>query len=260
VDFGIAFEPSTSNVGQAASSPGCNGTDAINAFIPAAQSIAGAGCDRLASTSTGDYSRRRNTVDAGVRYRGTYGPVGLAAYVDYIGSSKVLDSTPVQRALQFDGLNVGIGGIAVTWAGLTVGGMAQGGRFNGQWNLAPKGSSDAFAWLAGASYTYGPFIIGASYYQYGSPGSSGPVSAGISPTVGQRRERGVAAGGTYSLAPGLALFLSYLWGDRKENGFDFITGQVNTIQNTNPVTGVGAGSQNNYVKTQVLTVGTSFTW
>ena len=133
---------------------------------------------------------------------------------------------------QFDGLKVGVGGIAVTWAGLTVGGMAQGGRFNGQWNLAPKGSSDAFAWLAGASYTYGPLVVGASYFDYESPGVRParlrpplPASLRWSASAGSAA---VAAGGTYSVAPGLALFVSYLWGDRKENGYDFITGQTST--------------------------------
>jgi predicted porin len=151
----------------------------------------------------------------------------------------------------------------VTWNGLTVGGMVQGGRFNGQWALAPTGSSDSLAWLAGISYTYGPIVVGASYYQYDSPGASGPAGTGtgttttapgFSPFVGQRRERGVAAGGTYSLAPGLALFASYLWGDRKENGYDFITAQTNTTASPT------AGSLHNSVHSQVFALGTSFTW
>ena len=208
-DLGIAFEPNTGGAGQAAGSSGCNGNDAINASIVAGQNIAGAGCDRLASTTTGDISRRRNTLDVGVRYRGTFGPLGLAAYANYIGSSTVEDSTPAGFAgfvprNRLGGLNLGVGGITVTWNGLTVGGMVQGGWFNGQWALAPTGSSDSLAWLAGISYTYGPIVVGASYYQYDSPGASGPAGTGtgttttapgFSPFVGQRRERGVAAGG-----------------------------------------------------------------
>jgi hypothetical protein len=265
-DFGVSFEPSTANVGLG-SSNGCNGSDAINAFIVNGQGDAGAGCDRLSSTSTGDFSRRRNTVDLGARYRATFGPVGLAAMVDYIGSGKVEDSTVpalTGNRNQFDGLSMGIGGVAVTYAGLTVGGQAQGGRSNGQWNLAPTGSSDALAWLAGASYTFGPVVVGASYYTYYSPGASGPLGSGFgvtgasnlgfSPLVGQRRERGVAAGGTYSVAPGLALFLSYLWGDRKENGFDFLSGQTSTPLSPN------LGANHNYVHSQVLTLGAGLSW
>ncbi len=266
VDFGIAYEPNTGNVGEAAGSSGCNGSDSINAFIPATQGIAGAGCDRLASTSTADYTRRRNTVDVGARYRGTFGSVGLAANVNYVGSGMVSDSSLPLAAgnrNQFDGLSAGMGGVAVTFAGLTVGGMVQGGRFNGQWTQSPVGSSNSLAWLAGASYTYGPVVVGVQSFQYYSPGSSGPCgtfcsptasNVGFSPLVGQRRERGLAAGGTYSVAPGLALFVSYLWGDRKEDGLDFITNQVSTPQS--PL----AGAQHNTITSQVLTLGTSFTW
>ena len=146
-------------------------------------------------------------------------------------------------------------------------GMGLGGKVNGQWSLAPKNASDATAWLAGASYTYGPVIVGASFFEYWSPGVSGPnglvtvpaalgpyVQPGFSPLAGQRRERGVAAGGTYSVAPGLALFASYLWGDRFENGYNFITNQTSTP--TQPL----AGAQNNYVHAQLFMLGTSFTW
>ena len=151
----------------------------------------------------------------------------------------------------------------MTFAGVTVGGMVQGGRFNGQWNLTPQGASDSLAWLAGVSYTFGPVVVGASYYRYDSPGSSGPcgqfcsataTNAGFSPLVGESRERGVAAGGTYSLAPGLALFASYLWGDRFENGRNMLTGETSTPQS--PL----RGAQHNYVHTQVFAVGTSLTW
>lgn len=267
-DAGVSFEPSSASVGLG-SSNGCNGSDNINAFIVAGQSNAGAGCDRLASTSTGDYTRRRNTVDVGLRYRGTFGPVGLAANAGYIGGGKVDDSTVPLTAgnrNQYDGLSVGVGGVAVTYAGFTVGGMAQGGRFNGQWSLTPEGAADSSAYVVGASYTFGPVVVGTQLFQYNSPGSSGPVGSGsglglttasnvgFSPYAGQRRERGVAAGGTYSVAPGLALYLSYLWGDRKENGVDLLTGQVSTVASPN------LGANHNYVHTQVLTVGAGLTW
>ncbi|MBV8577146.1 MAG: porin [Acetobacteraceae bacterium] len=272
VDFGLSYEPNTGNDGQLAGSPGCNGSDNINAFIPATQGIAGAGCDRLASTTTGDYTRRRNTFDLAARYRGVFGAVGLAAYGGWIGSSSVTDSTPqftpgFNLRNQFDGLDVGVGGVAVTYAGLTVGGMGLGGRVNGSWNLTPKGAPSSTAWLAGTSYTYGPLIVGTSAFEYWTPGVSGPAGLvtvpaalgpyaqpGFSSLAGQRRERGVAAGGTYSVAPGLALFASYLFGDRQENGYNFITSQVSTP--TQPL----AGANNNYVHAQLFMLGTSFTW
>jgi hypothetical protein len=266
VDYGVAYEPSTANVGLGASN-GCNGSDAINAFIVNGAGVAGAGCDRLSSTSTGDYARRRNTIDVAVRYRGTFGPVGLAVMVDYVGGGKIDDSSVpalTGNRNQFDGLSVGIGGMTISYAGLTVGGMVEGGRFNGQWSPTPQGSSDSLAYVFGASYTYGPMVVGTQLFEYNSPGVSGPLGSGFglpraantgfSPLVGQRRERGVAAGGTYALAPGLALMLSYLWGDRKENGFDLLSGQVSTPASPN------LGANHNHVHVQVLMLGTSLTW
>ena len=82
----------------------------ISPFIVAGPGIAGAGCDRLTSTSTGDYTRRRNTVEGAIRYRGTFGPIGLAAYTGVIAGGKVSDSSLPLTAgnrNQFDGLSVG---------------------------------------------------------------------------------------------------------------------------------------------------------
>ena len=36
----------------------------------------------------------------------------------------------------------------------------------------------------------------------------------------------MAAGATYSVAPGLALSLTYVWGERRENGYDFLTSET----------------------------------
>ena len=238
VDFGVAYEPSTANVGLG-SSNGCNGSDAIGpAFIPAG------GRAMPARDATAWPPPAPPTTPAGAtRWMPAYAIVARSARSGSPPTWTISAAARWQNSIlptltgnrnQFDGLSVGIGGVAVTYAGLTVGGMAQGGRYNGQWNLAPTGSTDSVAWLGGVSYTFGPVVVGTSYYQYHSPGSSGPsgsgfgvagaTNVGFSPLVGQRRERGVAAGGTYSLAPGLALFLSYLWADRKENGFDLLTG------------------------------------
>ena len=108
----------------------------------------------------------------------------------------------------------------MTFGGLQVGGKYQFGNFNGQWSLLPKGLQQGKAWLVGASYSVGPIIFGASYYNYLSAGDLGNAYFGR-----QRVEQGFAAGGTYSLAPGVSLFLSYLYGQRKQNGFNFVTGQ-----------------------------------
>ena len=265
-DFGVSFEPNSGNVNE---NSGCGGNSFTNTnFInPAgtattaagvnAQSIAGPGCNALSSTPTGDYTRRRNTFDGLIRYRGSFGPVGIAATAGYIGGSHVDNNSTVAPGAipptQYNGLKVGDFGLAVTYGGLSVGGKYQFGRYNGQWSLDPtrvtvapgvtRDGPDAVAWLVGASYTLGPVIVGFHYLDYTS---TGDLTQGVQGR--QRREQGLSAGGTYSLAPGLSIFLDYLYEQRKQNGFNFITGATNDFVNHNKVTA------------QLISLGTSFAW
>ena len=257
-DAGVSFEPNTGNVDL-----GSHCDSGIGGSV---------GCERLASINNNagnstvtaaninqESGRRRNTLDALLRYRGTFGGFGVAATAGYIASSHVQDTqtsvpfasraNPGTGRLNYDGLDVGDFGLAVTYGGLSVGGKYQFGRFNGQWSLAPKGVADGEAWLAGASYTVGPFIMGAHYLNYKSAGDVQSALRGR-----QRTENGVAAGATYSLAPGLSLFLSYIWTERKQNGFDFATGVGSSTANPNGV------RTHNKVTAQVIGVGTGFSW
>ncbi len=237
--------------------------------------VAGAGCAQLSATTTGDYVRPRNIVDVALRYRGLFGPVGFAAYSGYYGSGKVADNVagPHQRV---DAYSIGYGGAQVSFGGLTIGGMANGGRYNGAGSflLAPQGASDEVAYKFGGSYTYGPFIVGTHFFQTWSAGSSGPAfnsdgtATGAVPAVGQRRETGVSVGGTYSVAPGLALNLTYIWGERKENGYDFLTGQTSYAASVVNTTGCGpsgvVGSTkaclHNSVHASGIMLGAQITW
>ena len=270
-DFGVSFEPSTAAVNGGAN--GCGGGSAAgpNFINPAGalttaagangNGVAGPGCDRLSSTPiNGESARRKDTVDALIRYRGTFGGFGLAATAGYIRGSNVKDDqTGVpfnsNRANgqtvrdQYDGLDVGDFGLAVTYAGFSVGGKYQYGRFNGQWGLAPVGVKSGEAFLVGASYTIGPIVVGAHYLNYVSAGDIGNAVLGR-----QRREQGVAYGGTYSLAPGVSLFLSGLWEERKQNGFNFITGQG--VSAAAP----GGNPYSNKVSSSIISIGTSFSW
>jgi len=275
-DFGISYEPSLADVQGAAVGQGCNSAGAYQggSYIGQGPSVAGAGCAALSSTTTGDYMRRRNTVDVAARYRGLFGPVGFAAYVNYVGSGTVSDNM-IGPHSQVDGLSVGAGGAQVTYGGLTLGAMAMGGRQNiNGWTLAPKGGSDGVAWEAGGSYTYGPFVVGAHFYQYVAAGLSGPAfnpdgtATGKIPSVGQMRETGFSAGATYSVAPGFSLNLTYIWGERKSNGYDFLTGETSypvSVANTtgcgpSGVAGSTAACLHNTVTSQGLMLGAQLTW
>ncbi len=285
-DFGASYAPTTAGANGAAANQGCN---APNAFIAGGLAgatangpgVAGAGCAQLSSTNTGDYVRPKDIYDVGVRYRGLFGPIGFAAYVDYMGSGKVADNvaTPHQ---QVDGFNLGMGGAQITYGGLTIGAMGKGGRANGagSWTLAPKGGSDEVDYEVGGSYTYGPIIVGTHFVRSWSAGGSGPafgpgipstlpgLATGSLPSVGQRRETGVAVGGTYSVAPGFALNLTYVWAERFQNGNDFLTGQTSYPANTLNTFGCGpsgaagttAACLHNKVSIQGVMLGASLTW
>lgn len=237
-EFGVSYEPNTSQF----------------TTFDGACNVAGTGCARLsASNLAADLARRRNMVNPEIRYRGTFGPVGLAVEAGYMGSGKVAadpagpGNTITATTTRYRGFNIGIGGIAVTYGGLTVGGHVQAGAYNEQWGLAPAQGPDAFAWLAGASYAIGPVIVGGSFYQFDSAGASFTNFTPAGRSVGQRRERGVAGGGTYTLVPGVSLFLSLLYGERKENNYDLLN---NTIGST----------ANNKTRSELISLGTQLRW
>ena len=246
-DLGASYEPSTANL-----------SGSVNC------SISAPGCDNLTSTpNLAETARRRNTFDVLLRYRGSFGPVGIAATGAYITGSHVqfndinrtgTTNNPLAAGgarYNYEGLNIGDFGAAVTIAGLSFGGHYTFGRFNGNVaNPVPSGIQDTNAWLAGASYTFGPAIVGASYFVADSAGDLTNAFYGRG-----RKDQGVAVGGTYSVAPGIAVFVSGLWGQRKQNGYDFVTGTGVT-----PATGI-AGSQNhNKVNVTTFGVGTAFSW
>ena len=275
-DAGVSFEPSTANFSGGnncnASSPlGNNFVNTAGAFTAASgansSSSSGPGCDRLSSSPVaGESARRRNTFEGALRYRGTFGGFGIAASAGYIGGSNVKDNQtvggvggavpfnpnpvlgPVRN--QFEGLSVGDFGLALTYGGLSVGGHYMYGRINGQWGLTVKGVPSSEAWLAGASYTIGPVVFGAHYLNYKTPGDIPNATQGR-----LRLEQGVAAGATYALAPGVSLFASYVFSERRQNGYNFVTGQSG-VSAANP----GGNAFSNKVTSNLFGVGTSLSW
>ena len=274
-DFGVSFEPNTGNtlLNSGCGTSGFRGTSFVNpggglagstvtgtstgsttgnlgtsattvgALGANGQSIAGPGCDALSSTPTNDYTRRRNTFEGVARYRGSFGAFGIAATAGYTTSGRVLDDSTPHRAVQYNGLSIGDFGLTVTYGGLSVGGNYQRGTYNGVWSLDPKGGINGEAYVLGASYTIGPVIVGVQYTEATSTGDLVQTEAGR-----QRREQALAVGATYSLAPGVALFASYFYDERKQNGFNFITGTSGDFGSHNKVTG------------QVFGTGVGFSW
>ncbi|MBS0559758.1 MAG: hypothetical protein JSR21_06865 [Proteobacteria bacterium] len=208
-------------------------------------SFASAGCYNLSSSSdfATQASRFTNMYELAARYQNAFGPVGVYAYGGYMGSGQVSYTGPITAATPgWNPLSLGTGGIALTIGGVTFGGNVQGGQTNGVGALQPKGGVHAIAWIAGVQYSTGPFTIGNSYFQYDSQGS--PSLVGVS----QRHEFGYAAGMTYGIAPGLTLWVSYIYGQRHQGDFNFQTGAS------------GGGYAYNDVKSQAFGIGTMVRW
>jgi predicted porin len=186
-----------------------------------------------------DGARPRNLTETGLRYQSRIGGVGVNAFGIYANSGHVNVSKAVAGS-QFDGQSYGDFGLTFDYAGVTVGGHATKGRYNGVNGLAPHGGSDATAWLVGIQYANGPMTVGTSFYDFTSQGN--PLTVGIA----QRREQGFAAGGSYVLAPGLTLYLSYLYGTRHQGDFNFATNAL--------------GTANNNIRTQLVTLDTIIKW
>jgi Gram-negative porin len=203
----------------------------------------------------------RNLIDVGGQYTKTIGPVGIQAGIDYLSAGQVNNTggpQPFTTPTSYHNLNILSGGLTLSYAGLTVGGNSVYGAFNqvdgDTFQLEPAGGKNAAGWLAGAQYTMGPAVFGASFFRFTTTGDlPGGVDAGSTATIsaagltsGQQQNTGVAAGGTYTLVPGVNLFVDYLYGWRKQSGFDFATGN--------------AGTDSNYVQSQLVGVGTQIQW
>ncbi|MDA8050369.1 MAG: porin [Rhodospirillales bacterium] len=219
--FGVGFEPNTSNLWN---SPGCG--------------FAGPTCNTLASSPIpGESARRRNTIDVGGSYSHAFSGVGLDIGGGYIASEHV--SSP---GLQHNGLSVGAIGATLSYAGFTVGGDLSYGQQNFDYSLQPKGGVDELAYMVGGQYQAGPYVVGASYFKTTYAGAWTPGS-----TVARtENDQGVAVGGTYNLVPGMALYLSYLYGQRHQLGYDFNAG------------GAGPGGNNTHVN--IFALGSVLSW
>jgi predicted porin len=202
----------------------------------------------------------RNQIDIGAQYTKNFGPVGVQIGADWRTAGTVgFNGTEPQTApTNFHDLNILGGGATITVAGLTVGGSTYFGSYNlGDGDLEeaePDGGTTAVAWMLGATYTVGPLIVGGNFFRTTltgdipggiDPGSGATItSAGL--TTGQQQNDGVAAGATYTLVPGVSLFLDYLYGVREQGGFDFQSGL--------------AGNENNRIQSQLFGFGSQIQW
>ncbi len=209
--------------------------------------VAGSGCNRFESgpQSASSFSgiRYNNVTDVAASYNGTFGPMGLGLYGGFYGATPTVNTTA--GAVKYEPMAVGAFGATATFAGFTVGGQFKWGDETGLWSVMPQGGRPMTAWLVGGQYATGPIVVGASYFAYQYTGNF-YGTATTKNTTGLETDTGLAAGGTFSVAPGLSFYLSYLYGQRHQLGFNFNTDEP--------------GPANNNVNGQVFALGTVLKW
>lgn len=211
---------------------------------------AGSTCaDLQASTLSTDIGKKRqNTVDAAIAYAGQFGATSFATSAGVLyGSPVSFDGPPTTATTDFLPLAVGRAGAELTTplgAGqLTLSGNTEFGQVEDTYAFQPKGAPDAFEYIVGAAYNIGPWKMVGAYFSNRTSGAFNPKT----PVTGRYElETGPEAELAYTVNDHWKVMLNYLYGSRQQAGFDFLTG--------------ADGKANNYVRVQVVGLGTQVVW
>lgn len=260
-DFGVSFEPNNYGNDFAKYATRTTSVSSTPAFDPVTGDFTG-------YTTPSEYGRRSNTVDGAARYQGTFGAIGVKADVGGSFGGTVTSNTgpqfytnAVTGAVQqtpgvpnYKNFSMFAAGLSVTFGGLELDGHTDIGKFGPDLTPLPSGGGNTEAWVVGGSYTIGPWIFGASYYGFSSgytqATSTDCGTVGFA-SCGSTNGYGLAAGGTYTIAPGASLFLEYLYGHQHANGVNLVDGTTNT--STDPYFGSNT-------RAQAFGIGTAFKW
>lgn len=241
-DFGLMYSPTAAN--------GASFCGAATAST----------CSNITTSSTAmDGARYLDMVAAGVRYQGKIGPVDVFGYGVYTYAGHVKNSATAAASRtaisasssstwngQHDNLSFGSMGGTLSYMGVTVGANFLTGAVNGRMAARPSGGAPTNAWLVGAQYQIPgmPLIIGTAFATIDSQGAVQMT------TVSQRREYEFNVGGSYTIAPGMVLFADYIYQNRKQSGFNFLSLAANT----------GNADTNSQVQGQGIVAGVQMTW
>jgi len=214
LDVGIDYSPNAGN-GNQINGPTCS-TGAIT-------------CVNVSSGLTGS-PNWINKFTFGARYMTVLSGIDLKAYGTYVVAGQQGSSS----ATKFDNLSFAQLGAAVTTMGFTVAAdWLTGATNSGQYAMRPAGGKSMNAVVAGLTYANGPFVVGAEVGMVDSQGAAAMVGKS------QRHEFEVAFGGTYTVAPGLAIVGEYLYEQRHQGGWNFNTGSGGAAGATTDVKGQG---------------------
>jgi hypothetical protein len=244
-DFGAEYGPNEGNIL----------TDSVTSDPYAVGPCNTASANCVAVSSGTDSSRWINRFGVGGRYTGTFGGFTLQGYGIWIVSGKAniagggtqagpanLAANPAVNGLagggtangglKYDGLSVFNGGLAATFAGVTVNADTTLGRMNGSNAMDPSGGAPEAAEIFGISYAFGPISVGADATIQDSQGSNQLTR------TSQRHQFGVAIGGAYKIAPGINLCLEYQYEQKHQGAFNFNT-SANGVASGNNIHGQG---------------------
>lgn len=150
----------------------------------------------ISSTNGEPFAPYEDVLQLALRYKNTFGALGLDLSGGYGTADRVSSN--------FGSYEMWHVGGAVSFEGLTVGGHYQdlGNSFQ---PLSNKGYTDWNSWSLGATYGVGPWLAGLTYAKtnYDRPGVG---VKGLDQSLWE-------VGGSYALAPGLALQGSVMWYD-----------------------------------------------
>jgi hypothetical protein len=257
---GFGYEPNSNGIKEGYGN--CATASSVNA--------AGTGstcADVSSSPFAGDQGKRRkNTIDVAVLYAIKANGFATKASAGFIYGAPIgYDGPKVTTAGSalvhgYDSLEVYEVGAQTTFAGLTVGANIKGGQVEDGYSFKPKGARDAFAYIIGASYVIGPFVLGGSYFDSQTAGAYVP---GATYTVGAKKfalgktlnEYGLAVGGNYVISPHLSLFAQYMYDHRHQIG----NGGLD-VSNSSTAASTAAETKKGTSEANVLAAGATFKW
>jgi predicted porin len=155
-----------------------------------------------------DRTATENQISAALRYRGTFGDVGVqAAMTGYWADAAQLSANGAALATKPQNINAYLAGLVLRAYGFQVGGEYAWGNYNtqvGNSALNP-GLDGSNHWLVGAVYTIGAFQVGAQYGKGTQDNGTSTAGAALS----DRTQTYLGLGVAYTLAPGMTLFANY---------------------------------------------------